>query len=582
MDKTALIIVSVCVALLGYGFYTKSKTQPTRPQTAAPRAADTQPLVPARPADEQLRAAPDPVAPERNLAPEQLVTLENDYFRVITTTHGGGIKRVELKKHRLGIDAPVVLNNGAPLPVFNISGWSADANLIGYSVAASDTASVTFTRELQPGLIINRKFTVSGDYQLTLDQIITNRTGDIKVLPPYRLALGAVTALHPENAGAESRYVTLSWYSTGGKYAKSDITSFDGFAPLGFKFTSGKTVIGSDGENPVRWASVKSQFFAMIIDCQGFDALRAEGTRQHLPDLATRPGAAVPTGIVGDLAISGITINPDTSASQQFSLYAGPKENSRLQALPDHQAEIMEFGAFIGPISSLLLWLMNTIHGFAANYGLAIIIVTVIIRAVLWWPQSAANRSMKRMQAVAPLMKETQEKFKDKPEKLNQEMMKIYKEYGVNPVGSCLPMLIQFPIFLGFYWMLQSSIELRHEHFLWIKDLSQPDTVWRLALGGFSLPVNPMPLVMTLTMYLSMRISPQPQGVDNPMMKMMKFMPLFFLLFCYNFSSALSLYWTAQNILSIVQMRYNLKQVAPTLEAMKAQAAARRKQQRKR
>ena len=329
-------------------------------------------------------------------------------------------------------------------------------------------------------------------------------------------------------------------------------------------------------------AAVKSQFFAMIINCNGFDALKAEGVRQYFPDIRNEPNAAVPAGIVGDLLISGVTVNPNSGAAQQFTLYAGPKENSRLQALPDAQAAVMEFGWF-GIISRFLLTLMNFIHYYVKNYGIAIICVTIILRAILWWPQSAANRSMKRMQAVAPLMKEMQEKFKDKPDKLNQEMLKIYKDYGVNPVGGCLPMLIQFPIFIGFYWMLQSSIELRHEHFLWIKDLSQPDTVFRIPFGGdYSFPLNPMPLIMTLTMYLSMRITPQPSGVDNPMMKMMKFMPLFFLIFCYNFSSALSLYWTAQNILSIVQMRYNLKQVAPTLEEMKLQAQARKKKQHKR
>ncbi|MDR1190271.1 MAG: membrane protein insertase YidC [Verrucomicrobiales bacterium] len=593
MDKTAIIVISLCVVLFGLNWHYAQKKQTARQaelerqrveQVAQPPPAAAQPLPPARPADEQLSAAPELVTPEGDLAPEQECALENDYFRVRLTTHGGGVKRVELKKHHAGIDQPVILNNGARLPVFNISGWMAGANLIGWQIAASDAGSVTFTRELQPNLTVTRRFTVSGDYQLTLDQIITNSSADpkdLKVLPPYRLALGAVTALHPENGAAEERYVTLSWYTVGDSYGSGQLGSFSDTAPLGFKLWSGKKVIDSGGD-AIRWAAVKSQFFAMMVNCLGFDAQRAEGTRQYFPDLQSNPNAAVPAGIVGDLTVSGVTVNPGTSVAQQFSFYAGPKENSRLQALPDNQAKIMEFGWF-GIISRALLWLMNAIHDVIPNYGVAIICVTIILRAVLWWPQSSANRSMKRMQAVAPLMKETQAKFKDKPEKLNQEMMKIYKDYGVNPVGSCLPMLIQFPIFIGFYWMLQSSIELRHEHFLWIKDLSQPDTVWRLAFGpAFSLPINPMPLLMTLTMYLSMRISPQPQGVDNPMMKMMKFMPLFFLLFCYNFSSALSLYWTAQNILSIVQMRYNLRQVAPTLEAMKAQAVARRKAQHKR
>ncbi|MDR1305752.1 MAG: membrane protein insertase YidC [Verrucomicrobiales bacterium] len=599
MDKTTVIVVSVCVVLLGANLYYAKQNQqvrlaqqsaaqaqpapaaPESPAAPAPTPAHRPPLTPAKPADAQLEPAAETLLPESNLAPEQLLTLENDFFRVIATTHGGGIKRVELKKHRLTGDQPVVLNRAAPLPVFNIAGWTANANLIGYQVADHDAVSVTFTRELQPGITLTRKFTISDDYSLALEQTVTNATAEIKVLPPYRLSLGTVTALRPENGTAEERYVTLSWYTTAGSYGGGQLGQFSDFAPLGFKLWSGKQLIDS-GDAAIRWATVKSQFFAMIVDCHGFDARQVTGARQYFPELRAEPNTAVPTGIVGDLAISGLTVNPHTSVAQQFSLYAGPKENSRLQLLPDDQARVMEFGWF-GIISRALLWLMNYIHDFVPNYGVAIVCVTIILRAILWWPQSAANRSMKRMQAVAPLMKEMQEKFKGKPEKLNPEMLKIYKEYGVNPVGGCLPMLIQFPIFIGFYGMLQSSIELRHEHFLWIKDLSQPDTVFRLALGGaFSLPLNPMPLIMTATMYLSMRITPQPQGVDNPMVKMMRFMPLFFLLFCYNFSSALSLYWTAQNILSIIQMRYNLKQVAPTLEAMKAQAQARKKRLHKR
>jgi YidC/Oxa1 family membrane protein insertase len=575
MDKKAIIVVSVCVVLFGINLYYVSQNQ----KTGFVRQQSEQPVAAPLP---QLEAVPETLVPEGNLAPEQLVVLENNFFRVVTTSHGGGIRHVELKKHQIKGDEPVVLNNGAQLPVFNIQGWTLGANLIGYQVAGSDAGSVTFIRELQPGVQLSRKFSVSDDYSITLEQVIANSSSEIKVLPPCRISLGSVTSLHPENGSAEERYVTLSWYTAGGSYGSGNLGQFNDTSFAGLKFWPGKKLIESADSQPIRWASVKTQFFAMIVDCVGFDGQRVEGVRQYFPDIRTEVNSAVPAGIVGDLAVSGLTVNPNTSVAQKFSLYAGPKENSRLQALPDDQARIMEFGWF-GLISRALLWLMNFIHDFIPNYGVAIVCVTIILRAILWWPQSAANRSMKRMQAVAPLMKEMQEKFKDKPDKLNQEMMKIYKDYGVNPVGGCLPMLIQFPIFIGFYWMLQSSIELRHEHFLWIKDLSQPDTVLRIALGGnFSLPLNPMPLIMTLTMFISMRITPQPQGVDNPMMKMMKFMPLFFLIFCYNFSSALSLYWTAQNLLSIFQMRYNLKQVAPTLEAMKAQAQARKKKQHKR
>ena len=157
---------------------------------------------------------------------------------------------------------------------------------------------------------------------------------------------------------------------------------------------------------------------------------------------------------------------------------------------------------------------------------------------MLWYPQAQANRSMKKMQLLAPKLKELQEKYKEEPTKLNTEMMKLYKDFGVNPLGGCLPLLIQMPVFLGFYYMLLSSVELRGQTFFWIHDLSRPDTVF--VIPGLGLPINPMPLIMTATMMWSMHITPQPQGVDNPGAKMMKFMPILMLVFCYNFSSTLS------------------------------------------
>jgi YidC/Oxa1 family membrane protein insertase len=209
---------------------------------------------------------------------------------------------------------------------------------------------------------------------------------------------------------------------------------------------------------------------------------------------------------------------------------------------------------------------MNFINKFVGNYGVTIIILTILIKAVLWIPQSKSNQSMRRMQLLSPKLKELQEKHKDNPQRLQDEMMKLYRDYNVNPLGGCLPLLVQMPIFIGFYYMLLSAVELRHASFLWMSDLSQSDTITRLPVFGMAIPINPMPLVMGATMYWSMNITPQTQTADNPTANMMKFMPLLILLVCYNFSSALSLYWTVQNILSIGQMYYNLKQPAPKLE----------------
>ena len=160
---------------------------------------------------------------------------------------------------------------------------------------------------------------------------------------------------------------------------------------------------------------------------------------------------------------------------------------------------------------------------------------------------------MKRMQEFQPQMKVIQEKYKDDPRKMNTKMMEFMREHKVSPLGGCLPMLLQIPVFFGFYWMLQSAIELRGARFLWACDLSQPDTVW--VIPGMNFPVNPLPLIMGATMLWQARLTPASPGMDPVQQKMMKYMPLMFMFFLYNFQAGLTLYWTVQNLLTIAQMK---------------------------
>src|SRR5690606_19652719 len=150
------------------------------------------------------------------------------------------------------------------------------------------------------------------------------------------------------------------------------------------------------------------------------------------------------------------------------------------------------------------------------------------------------------------LMAELKEKYQNDPQKMQVETMKLYREYNVNPLGGCLPLLLQFPIFLGYYGMMRSAVEMRGHSFLWVKDLSMPDTVF--TIPGIDLPVNPLPLLMTVTMYIQMAVSPKPAETKPQIamqQKIFKFLPLLCLFFCYGFASALALYWTVQNITSI-------------------------------
>ena len=171
---------------------------------------------------------------------------------------------------------------------------------------------------------------------------------------------------------------------------------------------------------------------------------------------------------------------------------------------------------------------------------------------------------MKRMQALQPQMKAIQEKYKDDPVKMNRKVMEFMKEHKASPLGGCLPMLLQMPVFIGLYVMIQSAIELRGAHFLWVGDLTKPDTLMVipglsfipfLGVPGVGLPLNLLPLIMGATMLWQSHLAPPSPGMDPSQQKIMRYMPLIFMLFLYNFSAGLTLYWTVQNLLTIAQTK---------------------------
>jgi YidC/Oxa1 family membrane protein insertase len=204
------------------------------------------------------------------------------------------------------------------------------------------------------------------------------------------------------------------------------------------------------------------------------------------------------------------------------------------------------------PLSNLFFWDLKFLHNnLGVSWSWSIVLLTVIVRIILvplTWRQI---KSMRAMQALQPQIKALQEKYKDDPKKMNMKLMEFMKENKVSPLGGCLPILLQIPVFFGLYQMLRSAIELRGARFLWAADLSQPDTIAVV----FGIPINPLPLIMGATQLWQARLTPPSPGVDPVQQKMMQYMPLIFVLMLYNFSAGLALYWTVQNLLSILQMR---------------------------
>jgi YidC/Oxa1 family membrane protein insertase len=231
----------------------------------------------------------------------------------------------------------------------------------------------------------------------------------------------------------------------------------------------------------------------------------------------------------------------------------GPKKQAILQTLGKYQHEIMQFGwwDWFRWICRMLLWTLNAIHAVIHNYGIAVILVTVAVRLLFWPITHKSTESMKKMQKIQPLVKQIRERHKDNPQKMNQEVMALYKEHRVNPMAGCLPMVVQIPVFIALFIVLRSAIELRFAPFLWIHDLSEPEGLLRGMLP-MGLSLNILPLLMTATTVLQQRLTPT--AGDPQQQKIMMIMPIMFLFLFYNMASALVLYWTVSQGLAIAQL----------------------------
>jgi len=268
--------------------------------------------------------------------------------------------------------------------------------------------------------------------------------------------------------------------------------------------------------------------------------------------------------IVSRLQSPEKSIASGDQVSYEYQVFFGPKSMKLLNSLGYNLGEAIQFGMF-GFIAKPLLWFMNFIFSIIPNYGVAIIILTIVTKIVLWPLGNKSYKSMNEMKKIQPLMAELREKHKNDKKQMNQELMALYKTYKINPMGGCLPMVLQIPVFFALYRMLYQAIELRHTPFLlWINDLSAPD---RLFHFGFSIPFMQPPygipvltLVMGATMFLQQKMSPPPG--DPAQAKMMMLMPIVFTFIFINFSSGLVLYWLVNNVLSIGQQYYIQKKFA--------------------
>lgn len=567
MDRKSWLGVVVCMVLLvGWNFYAEyrwPRPLPKKPVATAPSAAPATTNSPAAASDVPSlgNAAPSvkPLLPKIpvNAGVEQKAELENDNMIVRFSSWGGAIRSIELKKHADEGDKKITLNYG-PVGIFNLAGWDGEFNQVPYALEKQGDA-VLFKRTLDSGAVLVRTYRLGDNYQVVLSQQVVNPTAKELVLPSYRLNVGTITPVHVRD---NAIYIVGSYcLERGASFHKVTPSSFAAGGFLGFFEHPAKDTITTE-DGPLLWAAVNNQFYTMIATPQ--EKLTFKSAEFHpvkLTDFGPK-SSTVLEGIRVEGVMEGLTLPAGQIIDQSLSLYAGPKEYAKLDLLPRHENLIMD--SWFWWIVKPLLVGMNTIHKAIPSWGWTIVVMTILIKLALWPLQSIANKSMKKMQALQPKMEQLRQKYKDDPQKMNIETMNMYREYGVNPAGGCLPMLVQMPIFIGFYVMLQSAVELRGASFLWIHDLVQPDTIASFMFAGYHIDINPLPILMTATQVLVMKMTPQ--SSDNPQMKMMQWMPVVLLFVLYNFAAALALYWTISNIISMVQTYLNLRTPVPVLK----------------
>jgi YidC/Oxa1 family membrane protein insertase len=259
-----------------------------------------------------------------------------------------------------------------------------------------------------------------------------------------------------------------------------------------------------------------------------------------------------------------VSLEPETQTRYDYQVFFGPKSMKLLNTMGYDLKKAIRFGMF-DFIAKPSLGFMKVIYSVRPNYGVAIIILTLLTKIILWPLGSKSYKSMNAMKRLQPLMTEIREKYKNDKKQMNQEMMGLYKKYKINPMGGCLPMVLQIPVFFALYRMLYQAIELRHAPFLlWINDLSAPDRLFNFSFSipfmqpPFGIPV--LTLIMGATMLLQQKMSPPPG--DPTQAKMMMFMPIIFTFIFINFSAGLVLYWLVNNVLSIAQQYYIQKKNA--------------------
>ncbi|GAB5453043.1 MAG: membrane protein insertase YidC [Halioglobus sp.] len=497
-------------------------------------------------ADDELPTAPltETEQPSVETAPaapsESLVQVRTDVLNFVIDLRGGDIVQLSLPQHleRLDSDDPfVLLEQNSQLVYISRSGLigpnGIDANgRANFSAPSSsfeladgeDSLTIDLNWSDGSGINITKRFTLKrGDYLIQVDYLVENNSserwqanlfGQIKredALPPSQdtAAMGMQPFLGVATTQPDDRFTKFT---------------FDDLADESFK-----------AQLPGGWIAMIQHYFLSAW---------IPGQEQTHSYSARRTGSGFN---IAEFTSPPLVLDPGKSGKTGAQFYAGPKDQYRLKEISAYLDLSVDYG-WLWWIAQPLFWLLTKIHALVGNWGVAIILLTVLIKAAFFRLSAASYRSMANMRRVQPKLVELREQYADDKQKQSQAMMELYKKEKINPMGGCLPILVQMPVFIGLYWMLMESVELRHApFFLWIEDLSVMD------------PYFVLPLLMGASMWFMQKLNPPPP--DPMQAKIMQWLPIMFTFFFLWFPSGLVLYWLVNNLLSIAQQWVITRQI---------------------
>ncbi len=522
MEKRALIAVAISfVILLAYQYFFTPPAPPKVQQQ--PKVEEQAAQTPA-----EAKATPLAVTPAKNIPSEEKeIRIDTDLYSAVFSNKGATLKHFELKKYKdANGNNVVLLHTTGIIPALGIgSKDDFDLSEVNFHTTVQDikldqnnkSGALVF-EYAGSGVAVRRTFTFYNDgYRIDLKD-------DFAGPSEYWITLGSDFGVSDTKDASVHAGPVLLKDSERLEFAAKDLNE-----PKTFK-------------DQLKWIAQEDKyFFAALVPVSPMDEAKVWKAKDS-PVIAMegKPGA------------------------HSFILYAGPKEYDTLKTLHVGLEHIIDFG-FFSIIAVPLFWVLKLFYSLTGNYGWAIILLTIVTRIPFIPLINKSQKSMKKMQEVQPKMAEIREKYKKDPQRMQKEMMEIYKTHKVNPLGGCLPIVLQIPVFFALYKILLITIELRSAPFmLWIKDLSAPDTLfghlpaYLPLIGGFAL--GPLPIVMGATMIIQQKMTPT--SLDPAQNKMMMFMPVIFTFLFLNFASGLVLYWLVNNIFSISQQFYVNRKVA--------------------